>query len=145
MKQFLFFFAAFLLLTSCNKPYVKKELFEDGSVKSEKTFKKTDGKEELLKEVVFHQNGKKYIEGNYKNGLREGYWASWYDDGTLWSEGEFRDGESHGKRSVFHPNGTLYYEGRFDMGKRVGVWKFYDENGGLVNEIDYDKAPEMRN
>jgi antitoxin component YwqK of YwqJK toxin-antitoxin module len=31
------------------------------------------------------------------------------------------------------------------MGKRVGVWKFYDEKGGLLNEIDYDKAPEMRN
>ena len=145
MKHFLFFFAALLLITSCNKPFVKKELFEDGSVKSEKTFKKVDGKEELLKEVVFHPNGKKYIEGNYKNGLREGYWASWYEDGTLWSEGEFRDGESHGKRTVFHPNGTLYYEGRFEKGKRVGLWKFYDENGNLVNEIDYDKAPEMRN
>jgi len=30
------------------------------------------------------------------------------------------------------------------MGKRVGKWVFYDEAGNKKNEIDYDKAPEMK-
>jgi len=144
MKRLLFLLLSTLILVSCNNQTVKKELFEDGSVKTEKTFEKVDGEEKLVKEVVYHSNGKKYIEGNYKNDLREGYWASWFDNGNLWSEGEFKEGESHGKRTVYHSTGKLYYEGNFNMGKRVGIWTFYDEAGNKKNEIDYDKAPEMK-
>ena len=144
MHRLLILALSLTLLASCNQTNVKKELFEDGTVKSEKTFKKIDGAEQLVKEVVYHPNGKKYIEGNYKNDKREGYWASWFKDGTLWSEGNFKEGESDGERTVYHPNGKLYYKGTFSMGKRIGKWLFYDENGKKLNEIDYDKLPEFR-
>ncbi|MCD6661025.1 MAG: hypothetical protein LT105_12760 [Lentimicrobium sp.] len=133
-----------LVMASCNNQTVKKELYEDGKVKTEKTYEEVNGEEQLVKEVVYHPNGSKYIEGNYKDGLREGYWASWFDNGTLWSEGDFKNGESHGKRTVYHPNGNLYYEGFFNMGKRVGKWYFYNDQGQKVNEIDYDLSPEVK-
>lgn len=144
MNRLLIILLSITLLTACNKPVIKKELYDDGTVKSEKTYKKIDHKEQLVKEVVFHPNGKMYIEGNYKNELREGYWASWFQNGNLWSEGEFKAGESHGKRTVYHENGKLYYEGTFDMGKRIGVWTFFDENGVKVNQIDYEKNPDVK-
>ncbi|MBW6490735.1 MAG: hypothetical protein K0B15_06010 [Lentimicrobium sp.] len=144
MKKLFLIFLSIMFLVACNNQIVQKEHFDDGSVKSEKTFEKSGGEEKLVKEVVYHPNGQKYMEGNYKDNLREGYWASWFDDGTLWSEGEFKAGESHGKRKVFHSNGALYYEGTFDMGKRVGIWTFYDEKGVKTKEIDYNKAPEMK-
>ena len=144
MKRLIIILVAITTLAACNKTNVKTTLFEDGSVKSEKNFKTVDGKEELTKEINFHPNGKKYIEGHYKDGLRDGYWASWYNDGQLWSEGNFKKDKSDGERTVYHPNGTLHYKGTFDMGKRVGVWTFYDEAGVKVNEINYDESTEFR-
>ncbi len=141
MYRLLILALSLTLLASCNNTSIKKDLFEDGSVKSEKTFEKVDGREQLVKEVVYHPNGQKYMEGAYKDNLREGKWTSWYEDGTLWSEGEFVAGESQGKTSVFHPNGQLHYEGSFDNGERVGIWTFSDENGIKIKEIDYDLKP----
>ncbi|KAF0199358.1 MAG: MORN variant repeat protein [Bacteroidetes bacterium] len=137
MQKLCFFLLASILLASCSNTTVKKEKYDDGKIKSEKTYQKINGREQLVKEVKFHHNGQKYVEGGYKNELRNGHWASWYEDGKIWSEGEFRDGKSHGKRTVYHPNGKKYYEGSFDMGKRIGVWLFYDEAGMKVKEINY--------
>lgn len=141
-KLHLFVIGAVLLMTSCNQLTVEKELFDDGSVKLEKTFEKIEGKEELVKEVAYHPNGQKYMEGAFKNDLRQGKWTSWYEDGTLWSEGEFNAGESHGVRTVYHPNGKLHYKGTFDNGERIGVWTYYDEDGTKTKEINYGKVPE---
>ena len=139
-RTFLFIIGAVLLMTSCNNRTVEKELFDNGTVKSEKTYEKVDGKVQLISEVVYHPNGQKYMEGAFKDELREGKWTSWYENGTLWSEGEFKAGESHGARTVYHPNGQVHYQGTFDEGKRIGIWTFFDENGIKVNEINYDKA-----
>ncbi len=138
MQKFLFSALIAALLFSCSGPTVKKEKYDNGTIKSEKTYQKIEGKEQLVKEVQYHPNGKKYIEGEFKNELRTGHWVSYYDDGKLWSEGGFVNGESHGKRTVYHPNGKKYYEGSFDMGKRSGVWVFYDENGIKVKEVNYN-------
>lgn len=144
MHRLLIITLSIILFSACSKTTVKKEMYADGKLKSEKTYKKIEGREQLVKEVTYHPNGEKYIEGNYTNELRDGYWASWFPDGKLWSEGQFKAGESHGKRTVYHENGKLYYEGSFDMGRRVGVWTFYDKNGVQVNQIDYDKTPDVK-
>ena len=141
MQKLLLSVLILALMSSCSRQTVKKEKFDDGKIKSEKTYEKFGGKEKLIKEVQFHPNGQKYMEGSYKDELRDGYWASWFKDGKLWSEGEFVKGESHGKRTVYFPNGRKYYEGSYNMGKRTGVWVFYDEDGNKVKEVNYDKEP----
>ncbi|MFH1120755.1 MAG: hypothetical protein V1775_13110 [Bacteroidota bacterium] len=141
MQKLCYFLLALILLASCSRTTVKKEKFEDGKIKSEKTYRKIDGKQQLIKEIQFHSNGQKYMEGNYENELRNGHWVSWYKDGKLWSEGEFVKGESHGKRTVYFSNGKKYYEGYFNMGKRTGIWMFYDEAGQKVKEVNYSAGP----
>lgn len=140
MQKLSYFFLITIIFISCSKTTVKKEKFEDGKIKSEKTYRKIDGKEKLVKEVKYHHNGQKYIEGGYMDELRNGKWTSWYEDGKIWSEGEFKDGKSHGKRTVYHPNGKKYYEGTFDSGKRTGIWMFYNEAGIKVKEVNYSKV-----
>ncbi|MGE5383681.1 MAG: toxin-antitoxin system YwqK family antitoxin [Omnitrophica WOR_2 bacterium] len=139
MQKLLIIFIIAGLFVSCRNTTVEKETYPDGKVKTEKTYRETNGEKELVKEVHYYSNGKKYIEGNYKNNKREGYWASWYENGQLWSEGDFKDGLSEGKRTVYHQNGKLYYEGDFIKGERTGIWKFYDEKGNVTNEVDYTK------
>jgi len=139
--------ATIILIVStiaCTRTNVKQEKYDNGNLKSEKTYLKKGGKEILIKETTYHPNGKKFIEGEYKDELRDGRWASWYDNGQLWSEGNFVKGESHGRRTVYYQNGKKYYEGNFNMGKRSGIWTFYDENGVKDKEINYDTSPEMQ-
>ena len=132
-----------VLFSACSRTVVKKENYDDGKIKSEKTYKKINGKEQLIKEVQYHPNGNKYMEGNYTDELRDGHWVSWYSNGTVWSEGDFVKGESHGRRTVYFTNGSKYYEGNYNMGKRTGLWVFYDETGNKVKEVNYDKETEI--
>lgn len=133
---------ALTFFAACSNTSVEKETYSDGKIKTEKVYEGEGESKALVKEVHYYNNGKKYIEGNYKNNKRDGYWASWYENGQLWSEGNFADGLSEGKRTVYHQNGKLYYEGNFINGERSGIWRFFNEEGKLVNEIDYSKVPE---
>ncbi len=138
MSRIIIFIFA-LLLTACSNTTTEKEKYEDGKLKAEKIFTQVDGEKQLIKEIHYHPNGEKYMEGSYKNNKREGHWTSWYDNGQLWSEGDFSSGLSEGKWVVHHKNGQIYYEGTFKNGERTGLWKFYDESGKLINEVDYSK------
>ena len=133
----------FLILFSCTEKLKKvtKESFPDGKPKLEQFFS-TDGKETLIKEIEYHPNHKKKMEGRFNNQQRDGLWTAWYEDGKKWSEGYFKIGLSDSIRTVWHPNGKKYYQGYYKEEKKVGVWKFWDENEKLVKEVDFDKLPK---
>ena len=62
----------------------------------------------------YHDNGKLYSKGKYKNGLMNGYWE-YYDNGDLWITGDYKNN------------------------KEDGVWDDY-ENNTLKNKFLYDKG-----
>lgn len=115
------------------------ESYPDGSSKVERTYKDQDGKRILVKEVLYYPNHQKYMEGEYRNNKRHGLWISWYQNGNVWSKGEFDEGVEEGIRVVYHENGQKYYEGKFKNGKKSGIWKFWDEKGRPVREVDFDE------
>ena len=74
------------------------------------------------------------MQGDYLNNKRSGTWKSWYEAGTLWSEGSFENGKREGSGIVYHPNGQKHIEGAYAEGKRTGVWRSWDETGELISE-----------
>ena len=38
---------------------------------------------ELIKQETFHFSGPKSMVGNYKNGIRNGDWTYWYENGMI--------------------------------------------------------------
>ncbi|MEA2700655.1 MAG: hypothetical protein QOI66_4926 [Myxococcales bacterium] len=40
----------------------------------------------------WHKNGTRWLEGRYLNGLKDGRWAQWSEDGHPVGDGEYRDG-----------------------------------------------------
>ena len=62
-------------------------------------------------------------------------------NGKKWSEGEFRNGKGEGKRITYFENGKVRYEGIYKNDERVGKWRFYDESGKLLAEQDFS-APK---
>jgi len=83
----------------------------------------------------FYPNGALKMEGkNDENGLRNGLWIAYYEDGTKWSESYYVKGKKSGHSLSFYPNGNVRYVGEYLDDEKIGTWKFYDENGDLSNE-----------
>ena len=70
------------------------EEFDDGGLKSITYYKKIGNKTTIYKEEKFYEDGSLYLEGNSKNGKRDGIWITYKRDGTIESEELFREGEA---------------------------------------------------
>lgn len=88
-----------------------------------------------------YPNGRKKIEGYMANGKRTGNWMAWYENGILWSQGNYLEGKRNGYAALYYPDGKLRAEGSYKNDKKTGLWRFFLENGSLQKEIDFDKNP----
>ncbi|MBK9291467.1 MAG: hypothetical protein IPM52_07555 [Bacteroidetes bacterium] len=120
------------------------DLWDNGQARKVWLYANVDGVRTVVKEIQYHPNGVKSMEGPLKDGLRHGEWKSWYEDGNLWSVGSFVNGLRHGKGIVYHPNGKKFIEGAYLNGERVGKWYWWDEEGRSITELEALKiAPEL--
>ena len=126
------------LTTSCRfQQKVIEETYPDGSPKRVCIYKGKGENREMIRETTYYENKQMQIDGEYKDGKRNGYWVSWYMNGKKWSEGTFKYGKSDGKRITYFENGKVRYQGEYKNDVRVGKWQFYDENGKLLAEQDF--------
>lgn len=91
-----------------------------------------DGNEKPIgKWAYFNQNGRKAIEGNFKEGERSGTWK-WFDEHLNPNEVAFyKNGELDGENSVYYPNGQISIKAFFKDGKLDGEYLYYNEKGAL--------------
>ena len=87
--------------------------------------------------------GRPLLEGDMRNGQRNGVWTSYLPNGRVQSRNVYEQGVLHGISTVFHENGVLYYSGAQRKGKPFGEWKFYDEQGVLARTVVYDTTGTM--
>jgi antitoxin component YwqK of YwqJK toxin-antitoxin module len=87
----------------------------------------------------YHENGAMKIKGQYDmNSQRTGLWISFYDNGIKWSESYYVNGLQDGHSLTFYPNGQVRYLGEYKQGERIGEWKFYDEEGNQTKTQNFD-------
>ena len=144
MKRYFLFIigliSIILLLISCKERLigVVDNSYDDGFPQKILYYKIKNGNEVLVKSIEYHPNHNIFIEGNFKNGKREGEWKSWHDNGNLWSVGTFKADIQVGTTMTYYENGNLRYSGSYNKnGDRTGRWKFYDENNNLIETIEY--------
>ncbi|MCF8303168.1 MAG: hypothetical protein K9I94_07830 [Bacteroidales bacterium] len=143
MKQILLLILTILITGACStREKVIAEKFPDGSPKIIEIYEGSDQDKTLVKRIAYYDNEHKRVEGQFKNGEKNGQWTYWYESGHKWSEGYFKDGKSHGMRTVWHENGNKYIEGEYRKGKRIGKWKFWNEQGELIKTKDYGLPEE---
>ena len=70
--------------------------------------------------VSYHNNGQLFQKGEYKNGKKEGVWVFYQDNGLLMSKGEFKDGKEEGEYVSYWSNGQFMSKGGWKNGERVG-------------------------
>lgn len=57
------------------------------------------------------------VEGNYKNGQRDGVWIEKYDQS----------------------GSQIRIQGNYDNGEKIGEWKYFDSKGELIQVFDFEK------
>lgn len=80
---------------------------------------------------LFYQSGKIYAV--FTDEKREYF----YEDGTLKTSEEIRDGKLHGLCLLFWPNGILKRKCFFESGARHGLDQMWDQDGCLRDEGNY--------
>lgn len=86
----------------------------------------------------YYPDGKKFIDGLYRQGRQEGEWSYYYDNGQLNRTVTFQKGRLHGQWETFRADGTLAAKRSYENGLRHGTWQTYDDTGKqLLQEEHY--------
>ena len=87
--------------------------------------------------TIWHPNGQKLAEGNYKEWKEDGLWTYWHENGQKKEEGNWKDGRMDGPWTAWHENGQKLAEGNYKDGKEDGLWTYWHENGQKKEEGNY--------
>ena len=87
--------------------------------------------------VYYHDNGQLQAKVNYKNGKREGAIVVYFKSGQLRNKGTFKNGKREGPWVHYHDNGRLGSKGNYKNDKSEGAWVSYYENGQLKSKGNY--------
>ncbi|MBK9255985.1 MAG: toxin-antitoxin system YwqK family antitoxin [Saprospiraceae bacterium] len=81
---------------------------------------------------IYYESGKLEILENYdQNGMLQGLYQTFYEDGTLKSEKTYQNNVLTGIAKGFHPNGKLKEEVQIENNMENGPFKEYHPNGQL--------------
>jgi antitoxin component YwqK of YwqJK toxin-antitoxin module len=89
-------------------------------------FLKENKKEGLW--VYYYENGNKFREIHYENGIENGKWLMWYENKNLYIEDYKQNGKSNGKWNEYYENGVLKEVGMYTNDHYTPL-DFWDENG----------------
>ncbi len=86
----------------------------------------------------FNDNYTVNAKGLVVNGKKEGRWEFYYANGQKLLEANYQNGVENGAYNSYRENGVPYFLGFYINGKRANVWEFYDEQGNLIGRQDFD-------
>ena len=61
-------------------------------------------------DVPFTGKTTEEFQGSFKDGIRNGQWVSYHNNGQLWYKGEYKDGKPVGKWVFFKKDGTYAHK-----------------------------------
>lgn len=79
---------------------------------------------------TFHKNGQLFYQVPYKNGVQNGWYEQYHENGAIWVKYYTKDGKVVDGYSVaLHDNGNIYQEGKYKNGRPIGKWYCYSSAG----------------
>ena len=116
----------------------------------------TDKNRQLKEEIIYvdgvkdggytywYQNGKKKEEGNFRDGENDGLLTQWYENGQKGIETNTRYivgwYENTSYIVAWYENGQKKGEGNSKYGKQEGLWTFWDKEGNVTKTETYKKG-----
>lgn len=85
----------------------------------------------------YYPNGQISEEVEWKQNVKDGAWKQYFKNGALRLSGYYENGLLQGPYEVYLSNNTIEIRGSYLEGKSHGMWRFYDENGEEVYALEY--------
>lgn len=82
-----------------------------------------------------YPNGKPKSWITMKDGIANGQWQEWLENGKLRYNSYWKDGKGHGLWQYFHDNGKLRYEESYILDIPDGISRAYYDNGQLKDDF----------
>lgn len=136
-----------LVLISCEPELerVVERSWNDDQPKLVGYFASDDTGSTKVKEEKFYEDGQlEYVGGLDEKGARHGTWKYYYNNGQLWSLGEYSHGLMDGKKEVYWPDGTMRYQGQFINDEKSGKWTFYNVDGTILEEREFSPKASQK-
>lgn len=83
-------------------------------------------------------------EGNYINGMRDGKWTFYYEDGSTEQKGVYKMGKPDGLWMWYYENGKLLREEEFTDGLEDGHLVEYNDSGTIITKGYYEDGRKER-
>lgn len=114
----------------------------DGSVRIREPY--LDGKLHGLS-ISYYPDGRISQEVEWKQDVKEGAWKQYYKNGVPRLSGHFKNGLLQGTYEVYYPDRTIKIKGNYLLNKSNGTWYFYNERGEEIYALEYvNGAPADR-
>ena len=91
---------------------------------------------------ALYDNGRKKLNGRYKNGIKNGQWTWWNRHGGMVRRGSYKNELTYGLWKFYHNNGILKEKGIYKNGIKDGKWINWHENGQKKTEKTYNDGEE---
>ena len=125
MFRKLFFVFTILIIYSNNTLLLSETLTIDDLVERNDLYYKKFTNVPFTGEVSGIENGK------FKNGIKDGEWLVFHENGQLWYKTNWEDGEKNGPYEVYYDNGQLKEKGNHKDGWEDGLWEYFNKDGSL--------------
>ena len=79
-------------------------------------------------------------EQDYVDGIKEGPYIAWWENGKVNSEGAYQAGKKSGLWKMYFDTGQLSEEGAYKNGIREGKHTKYQLGGGIFEEVEYENG-----
>jgi len=135
-----FFIFIFSYLDDLKKEYIK--LFKRNAIVAH-----YNSNGQLNGEFASFLNGKIYMEGNFVNGVREGWVTEYFEDAHetphIKHKQFYSYGKANGRESEYYENGKLNYTVKWSDDKRFGSEYHYSIDGKPINYDAFDKSGKL--
>ncbi|KAA3639913.1 MAG: hypothetical protein DWQ02_02860 [Bacteroidetes bacterium] len=89
---------------------------------------------------IFYDNGQLFFQVPYRNGLQNGWYEQYHENGVAWAKDLRINGKTvDGFYQTFHDNGNVNQEGYMRNGNQVGKWYVYTEDGKPFKVYIYNR------
>ena len=89
---------------------------------------------------LYYEDGMIQMNGTMNKNKNVGKWQYFYRDGSIESEGYFVNDLPEGKWTWYYKNGNKKEDGNFELGMRIGEWEFFNENGKKDSSLNFSKT-----
>ncbi|MDA9563969.1 hypothetical protein N9R81_04770 [Flavobacteriales bacterium] len=138
MRNYIVLLIALTLFSCTAREEVIEKSFPNGNKQIVLVYEGKDDERKLMEQKGYYVTGQLEVTGQFdENKKRTGNWVYYYENGVKWSECEYINGLRDGKSITYYEDGTKRYEGTFALEKQTGHWTFYKPDGSIQDEKDY--------